>query len=184
MDKSLTESDIDGNIASKIYSQGYKEKVTIEGVQIFPLKNHVGEDGDLCEVLRIAANGEVENIKDFKLAQMNRTKIYPGVVKGWHLHFKQNDLLHVTPSSHFIVGLWDVRKSSPTNGAVMRLALGGGNSHLLYIPKGVAHGASNISQSEAEVLYFVDQKFDMHNPDVKRIAWDSLGSDFWNPKRD
>ena len=36
----------------------------------------------------------------------------------------------------------------------------------------------------AELLYFVDQKFDINNPDERRIPWDSLGENFWKPQRD
>lgn len=180
----LTKNDIDESIAPKIYVQDYKEKVNIEGVVLIPLKNFVGEDGDLSEILKITESGEVEGLKGFKIAQINRTKVYPEIVKGWHLHFKQNDAWCVSPSSHLLVCLWDLRKSSPTKGAVARFSLGGGNSQLLFIPKGVAHGASNVSQKDAEILYFVDQYFDAKNPDEKRIPWDSLGKDFWKPHKD
>lgn len=184
MSKNLTDSDIDQSIAPKLYSQAYKEKVRIEGVQFISLKNHVGEDGDLSEVLKITQTGEVEGITDFKIAQINSTKLSPGTIKGWHLHFKQNDLWYVMPSSHLLVCVWDVRKFSNTKGAVMRFAMGGGNSQLLFIPKGVAHGAANVSQKDTHILYFVDQKFDINDPDEKRIPWDSLGADFWRPLRD
>lgn len=184
MDEYLTENDIDKEITSKLYTQTYGKKTIIEGVSLIPLKNNVGEDGDLSEVIKIAENGEVEQIPNFKIAQINRTKLYSGAIKGWHLHFRQDDLWFVLPSSHLIVGLWDVRTSSKTKGAVMRLALGGGNSHLLLIPKGIAHGTANISPKEAEVFYFVNKKFDINNPDEKRLAWDSLGKDFWIPQKD
>lgn len=184
MFEDLTENDIDESVASKIYAQEYGQKPNIEGVKIIQLRNHVGEDGDFSEVLRIAQSGEVEGVPGFKIAQINRTKVYPGTIKGWHLHLKQNDLWYVLASSHVLVGLWDIRKASPTKGIHMRLAMGGGNSHLLFIPKGVAHGAANVSDKKAEIFYFVDQKFDFNNPDEKRLAWNSLGDDFWLPKKD
>jgi len=184
MSNQLTDQDIDDNIAPKIYSQIYKEKIQIDGVHLIQLKNHVGEDGDLSEILKISEAGFVESMPDFKLAQINSTKLYPGTIKGWHLHFKQNDLWYVIPSSHLIVCLWDIRKDSNTKDSVMRLTMGGGSSQLLFIPKGVAHGAANVTNNEAQIIYFVDQKFDVNNPDEKRIPWDSLGKDFWNPRRD
>ena len=180
----LTENDIDESLAKNIYSQSYDNKPHIEGVVIYPLKNHVGEDGDLSEVLRFGENGSVEGIPGFHIAQINRTKYYPGTVKGWHLHLKQNDLWYIMPSSHLLVGLWDVRKNSPTRNISMKLALGGGNSNLLFIPKGVAHGAANISGRKSEMFYFVDQQFNAENPDERRIPWNSLGEDFWKPQRD
>ncbi|CAN5207757.1 dTDP-4-dehydrorhamnose 3,5-epimerase family protein [soil metagenome] len=184
MDQHLSEHDIDDEIVSKLYTQSYGAKDKIEGVMLIALKNFVGEDGDLSEVLKFTESGEVENLPGFKVAQINRTQLSSGSIKGWHLHFRQNDVWHVLPSSTLLVGLWDVRKASPSYGKKMRLALGGRASHLLFIPKGVAHGAANNSQKDAEMLYFVDQKFDLQNPDEKRMPWDSLGKDFWQPQRD
>lgn len=184
MPQDLTQGDIDEGVAPKIYSQNYKEKIIIDGVSLIPLKNNVGEDGDLSELLKVSDNGDVEQIPGFKIAQINRTKLFPGTVKGWHVHFRQNDVWYVMPSSHLLVGLWDLRKTSPTKNANMRLALGGGNGHLIFIPKGVAHGAANVSGKKAEVLYFVDKKFDVDDPDEKRLPWNSLGDDFWTPKKD
>lgn len=180
----LSENDIDETVASKVYTQKYSEKAVIEGVSIISLKNNVSEDGDFSEIVRITESGEIEQLPGFKIAQINRSKLYPGAIKGWHLHLRQDDLWHVLPSTHLLVGLWDLRKSSKTKGVTMRIALGGGNSKLLFIPKGVAHGAVNITSKAAEVFYFVNQKFDINNPDEKRLSWDSLGADFWKPLKD
>ncbi len=179
----ITQHDIDEQVINKVYSQSYTKKPTIAGVHVFPLKNHVGEDGALSEVIRMT-DGHVQGIDGFSVAQINSTKLFPGTIKGWHLHYKQNDLWYVLPSSHLLVGLWDVRRSSDTKGNVMRLSLGGGNAQLVYIPKGVAHGAANVTQEPSEMLYFVDQQFDMQNPDEHRIPWNSLGEDFWKPLKD
>lgn len=184
MEENLTENDIDEQVAPKIYTQTYGKKPVIDRVSLVQLKNFIGEDGDLSEVIKFTKEGNVEGFADFKIAQINRTKLYPWAIKGWHLHLAQDDLWHVLPSSHLVVGLWDIRKSSKTKGVAMRIALGGGESKLLFIPKGVAHGAVNVSSKEAEVLYFVNQKFDVNNPDEKRLPWDSLGADFWRPLKD
>lgn len=184
MSENLTEKDIDVTIAPKLYTQKYSGKPLIDGVSTFQLKNFVGEDGDFSELMRLSSDGEIEGIPGFSVQQINRTKLYPGTIKGWHLHFKQDDVWYALPSSYVIVGLWDLRNSSKTKGAVMRIVLGGGESKLLFIPRGVAHGSVNISKKEAEVLYFVNQKFDINVPDEKRLPWDSLGADFWRPLKD
>lgn len=180
----ITEKDIDEGSAPKIYTQDYSKKTQIEGVQLIKLKNHVGEDGDFSELLRFTENGCLEILPNFKVLQINRTKLYRRAIKGWHLHLRQDDLWHVMPSGHLIVGLWDLRRDSKTKGAVSRIVLGGGKSELLFIPRGVAHGAVSYAKKEVEVLYFMNQKFDVNNPDEKRLKWDSLGADFWKPLRD
>lgn len=179
-----TSSDIDEKFQKKIYAQDYAKKPEINGVKILKLENVVTEDGDFSELLRLNENGEMEGIAGFKPVQINRSKILPLMVKAWHLHLRQDEIWYVLPDGHLLIGLWDVRKDSPTKDTTMRVVLGGGKSKLLFIPKGVAHGCSNFSKKPANILYFVSQKFNRENPDEQRLAWDSKGADFWQPKKD
>jgi len=66
----------------------------------------------------------------------------------------------------------------------MKITLGSGQSSLLFVPAGVAHGMVNITGAPVDLFYFVSEKFDPQNPDERRLPWDSLGADFWTPKRD
>jgi dTDP-4-dehydrorhamnose 3,5-epimerase len=61
----------------------------------------------------------------------------------------------------------------------MRVVLGAGPAKLVYIPAGVAHGAANLWQSPAAILYFVSSQFDPADPDELRLPWDFLGAEFW-----
>ena len=183
MDKALTLDDIDEKSQGNIYTQDYSAKPTIEGVKIVPVKNFVGEDGDFSEIIRME-NGGIEGIPGFELKQVNRSKLLPGAIKGWHLHFSQDDVFYLAPSDSLLVGLWDLRKDSKTNGVSMKITLGSGQSSLLFVPAGVAHGMVNITGAPVDLFYFVSEKFDPQNPDERRLPWDSLGADFWTPKRD
>lgn len=184
MSNPLTLEDIDPKIAPLIYNQSYEQSSAIEGVQVFDLKHTVGDEGDFAELIRINDNGEMLQIPGFKIAQINRTRLFDHSIKAWHVHFKQNEIWYVPWSFQLFVGLWDLRKNSKTTDKKMRINLGGGKSRLLYIPRGVAHGSMNISGSPVELFYFVDQQFDIKNPDEKRLHWDSAGKDFWLPERD
>lgn len=184
MSNSLTIENIDSKIRQKIYQQDYSPGAIIEGVKIVSLKNYVSEDGDFSELIRIGVNKELENFSGFSLAQINRSRLEPNTIKGWHLHFRQDEIWYVSPSDRIFAGIWDVRESSKTKGLTMRLILGAGNVQLLFIPKGVAHGSVNFAGQAVELLYFVNQAFDINNPDEKRIVWDALGGEFWIPKRD
>jgi dTDP-4-dehydrorhamnose 3,5-epimerase len=184
MTDTQTQMFIDPEVAPKVYTQSYEKKVFIEGVKFVPLKNIVGEDGSFSEVVRLNDNGELEQFPGFKLAQVNRTSQVNGTVKGWHLHYKQDELWYVPPPYFILVGLWDVRKDSPTKGMVNRVILDGSNSQLMFIPHGVAHGSSVYGQNSVNLYYFINQKFDISNPDEQRIPWDQLGADFWQPQRD
>jgi dTDP-4-dehydrorhamnose 3,5-epimerase-like enzyme len=184
MTKILTLSDIDSEISPKVYRQDYSAKQTIEGVKIVNLKNFPGEDGNFSELLRIEENGEVEGFPGFKIAQINRSKVNPKAIKAWHLHLKQDEIWYVTPTKNLLVGLWDVRKNSKTRDVSLRIVMGEGDSKLIFIPRGVAHGCANNSGEPVDLYYFVSEKFDVKNPDEQRMKWDSLGPDFWQPKRE
>lgn len=173
----LSKQDIDGKVRGKLFVQDYSKKPAIDGVKIVEIRNMVGEDGDFSELLRLS-NGEIEGFPGFHLAQINRSNMLPNAIKAWHLHYKQDEIQTVNPSDHLIVGLWDTRDKSSTKGVSMKLVLGGGKSHLVFIPKGVAHGYMNVSRKPATILYFVDQQFTMDDPDELRLPWDSL-KDFW-----
>lgn len=184
MSKDLSSDDIRLEIQDKVYSRDYSEKTLIDGVKIIVLKTFLSEEGDFGEIIRLNSRAKLKRIPGFTVAQINRTTLLPGSVKAWHLHLKQNEIWFVMPSGHVLIGLWDVRKNSRTTGTTMRMTLGGGQSNLLFIPKGVAHGSLNLSPKSSELFYFVDKQFDVNNPDEKRIPWDAKGKDFWKPQGD
>lgn len=175
---------LDQKVQAKIYFQKYKPQAFIDKVKIIEIDFKVDEEGDFSEILRINDNNEVEGLPGFKILQANRSRLFPRAVKAWHLHLKQDELWYVVSQDHLLVGLWDIRKKSPTNGKVMRLIMGGGKSQLLFIPKGVAHGSANLIDHPVTMWYFTNQRFNLKNPDEGRISWDAIGADFWKPLRD
>ncbi len=185
MSKLLTINDIAESVRPRVYLQSYKSQKPIEGVKIINLENLVDEEGDFSEVIRInKKTQEVELIPGFIIYQINRSRLFPGAVKAWHLHFRQDELWYVVSSDHLLVGLWDARENSSTKGQTMRLVMGGGKSQLLFIPRGVAHGSANLINQPVAMWYFTNQQFDPSDPDERRINWDALGKEFWKPVRD
>ncbi len=180
----ITEKDIDGKYQKKIFVQDYSKKPLIEGVKIIEIRNMVGEDGDFSELMRFNENGEATDFPGFFVKQINRSKMIPGAIKAWHVHYAQEDIWTILPENKLTVGLWDIRKNSPTKGITMKLALGGGKAHLLLIPRGVAHGVANISHKTSTMLYFVNNYFNADNPDEQRLPWDSVDEFFWEPPRE
>ena len=166
----------------KIKLQDYSKKPTIDGVKIIDLKNFVSEDGSLCEIGRLNDDGTVEGLKDFKLKQINFTKVLPGTVKAWHLHFNQDDIWFVPPDGQLTIGLVDLREKSSSKEVRMKFVMGAGRSQLLYIPNGVAHGYTNNSLEPQYVFYFVNTQFQINKPDEQRLDWDVFGKDFWEVK--
>lgn len=182
--KKLQKNTILDHVRKQISTADYSPEKIIDGVKIIELTNHIAEDGDLSEIIRLNGNGTLIHFPNFKLAQMNRVKQYPNTIKAWHLHYNQDEVWYIAPSNHLFVGLWDIREKSKTAKLTMRVVLGGTGSQLLYIPRGVAHGSANFGQDPADLYSMVNRTFDPKKPDEMRLAWDSLGKEFWQPLKD
>lgn len=176
----LTHNEIDKKFRTKVFVQDYSKKSVIEGIVVKEIRNMTGEDGDFSELLRLNPAGEAEGYPGFQVRQINRSKMMPGAIKAWHLHFKQDEIQTVNPEDHLIIGLWDVREKSPTKGMTMKLVFGGGKAHHVFIPRGVAHGYMNVSKDPATILYFVSEQFNLEDVDERRLPWDSVKG-FWDP---
>lgn len=179
----LTIEDVDVKNQKNIYKQNYILARSIEGVKLIDFKNIPSEEGDFSEIARLN-KGKIEQIPDFEITQINRTRLIPSSIKAWHLHFKQDFVWYVSPFDHLFVGLWDLRKKTKTNGQAMRIVLGAGKSQLLFIPKGVAQGTAVFQHLPLDLYVFSNQQFNIKDPDERRLPWDSLGQNFWFPKKD
>jgi len=106
-------------------------------------------------------------------------------IKAFHLHKRQTDVWYVPPSDKLLLVVADVRKGSPSEGLVQRIVLGDGNSRLVRIPPGVAHGVKNLAATRGRIIYLVDTHFspDPDTSDEGRLPWDFAGIDVWEPTR-
>ena len=165
-------------------TQDYAPAPKIQGVEILDLKWHADDGGALTELGRFTA-GVHDAFPGFTLAQVNYSEIEAGAIKAFHLHRRQTDIWYVPPDDKLLLVLVDVRAESPTEGITMRLILGGGNSRLVRIPPGVAHGVRNLALGKGHIIYFVDVKFspDPASCDEGRLPWDYAGPDIWDVSR-
>jgi dTDP-4-dehydrorhamnose 3,5-epimerase len=164
--------------------QSYAPAPVIEGVQLVELKRFSDDGGSLTELVRLA-DGHPESLDGFTVRQVNYSEMEPGVIKAFHLHARQTDVWYVPPSDRMLVVLLDVRETSPTKNARMRVVLGAGASRLLRIPPGVAHGARNAGPATGRIIYFTDLHFspDPAACDEGRLPWDFAGADVWDATR-
>jgi dTDP-4-dehydrorhamnose 3,5-epimerase len=175
----LTRDDFGADYRDHITTQQYGGTPKIDGVRLIDLRLMADDGGSFAELIRLDENGCVEALPEFKVRQSSYSQVLPGAIKAFHLHFGQEDIWFVPPPDRLLVGLIDCRTASPTYNASMRLVLGAGKAQLLYIPRGVAHGCGNIGVVPATILYYVNQKFDIADPDERRLPWDILGDAFW-----
>ena len=137
----------------------------IEGVQIKQLKRNADERGFLMEMIR--------STDEFftKFGQCYVSLNYPGVVRAWHYHKKQEDYF-VVVQGMCKVGLYDMREGSPTKGVAEAHYLGDNNNIVLRIPIGVAHGYKTVGTQPSLLINFPTEVYNAEEPDEHRMDWD------------
>lgn len=174
----LTKNDISDQLQPLVTTQDYSPRQVIAGVEVKGLNRFTGDGGSFAEVFRMGS-GQVEGFSDFEAKQISYSVVPAGIIKGFHLHYKQDDLWFVLPESRMLVVLVDVRKGSSTEGVVSRYFLGDGKAHLLRIPKGVAHGCRNLGTADGGLLYATSEQFNLEAPDEQRLPHDHFGAEVW-----
>jgi dTDP-4-dehydrorhamnose 3,5-epimerase len=135
-------------------------------VEIKQLTKHADERGYLMELLRC------DDAIFRKFGQAYVSLNYPGVVRGWHYHKKQDDHFAVVKGM-VKVALYDAREGSPTQGQVDEFFLGEQHSILLKIPVGVMHGYKTVGNEPSLLVNFPTEPYDPQEPDEYRLPWDT-----------
>jgi len=121
----------------------------IEGVKITPLKVISDERGKIKHMLR----RDSEQYKGF--GEIYFSFVYPGVVKGWHLHDKMT-LNYAVPVGNIKFVLFDARENSSTKGELAELFIGEDNYCLVTVPPGIWNGFKGIGSTTAVVANLTD----------------------------
>lgn len=137
----------------------------IHDVVIKKLVTHSDDRGYFREVLR-----DDDNLMS-RFGQTSFTKTYPGVVKAFHWHKKQDDLWYVVDGMARVV-LYDQREESPTRGETQVIYAGEDNPVLILIPAGIAHGYQVLGTKPVMLFYHTTQSYDPADPDEMRIPYD------------
>jgi dTDP-4-dehydrorhamnose 3,5-epimerase len=116
----------------------------IDGVEINQLNIIPDERGMILKMLR----NDDPVFKEF--GEIYFSAIYPGVVKGWHIH-KKMTLNYAVVSGFIKLVLYDDRDASPTKGEVQEIFLGLENYKLVTIPPMVWNGFKGIGTESAIV---------------------------------
>lgn len=132
----------------------------IEGVSIKPLKKIPDERGLIAHMIK-------KSDPEFKtFGEIYFSYVYPGVVKGWHIHTKMT-LNYAVVHGMIKLVLYDDRKDSKTRGELMEIFIGDENYSLVTIPPHVWNGFKGIGTETAIVANFTDVA---HDPDeIKRM---------------
>jgi dTDP-4-dehydrorhamnose 3,5-epimerase len=116
----------------------------IEGVVIAPRRVIPDERGRVMHMLK-ATDPEFE-----QFGEVYFSTVYPGVVKGWHLH-REMVIHYAVPVGMIKLVLFDDRPRSTTRGELMEIYMGEGNHCLVKVPIGVWNGFKGVGVIPAVV---------------------------------
>ena len=170
---------------ARYQTQDYSKRPGIDGVALVDVRRFHDESGSMTELVRLE-EGRVKGLEGFVAVQLNFSTLEPGAIKAFHVHRRQTDVWFVPPSDRVLLLLVDTRQGSPTEGNRLRFTLGDGESRLVRIPPGVAHGCRNVGTAAARILYLTDLHFSAvpQETDEGRLPWDHFGAGLWEPIRD
>lgn len=136
--------------------------MNIDGVVVKDLVVHPDDRGRLFEVLR------ADEPMFSRFGQAYVTTTYPGVVKAWHRHQRQDDYFCCLVGMIKLV-IHDGRPGSPTAGQTQEIWLGEHRLRLVIVPRGTWHGWTCVSEKEAMILNLVTEPYNRQDPDEQRL---------------
>jgi dTDP-4-dehydrorhamnose 3,5-epimerase len=137
----------------------------IEGVRVHPLRQIADERGLIMHMLRS------DDPYFERFGEIYFSIVYPGVVKGWHLH-KRMTLNYAVVHGMVKLVFYDDRPESLTRGEVQELFVGEANYVLVQVPPGVWNGFKGIGTTPAIVANCATLP---HDPD-EIVRMDPLGA--------
>ncbi|TYQ12807.1 UNVERIFIED_CONTAM: dTDP-4-dehydrorhamnose 3,5-epimerase [Acetivibrio alkalicellulosi] len=145
----------------------------IEGVIIKPLKRIPDDRGTILKMQECSDS-------EFKgFGEIYFSTIYPGVVKGWHLH--ENAILNYSVIKGMIrLVLYDGRENSSTYGEIQEIYMGDYNYCLVQIPENVWNGFQCVGNEIAIVADLITvehskdkmKRLDPHNNNIIKFNWE------------
>jgi dTDP-4-dehydrorhamnose 3,5-epimerase len=116
----------------------------IDGVLVQPLRRIADERGSVMHMLK-------ETDPHFeRFGEIYFSTVYPGVVKGWHIHDRMA-LNYAVPHGMIKLVLYDDREGSPTHGEVQEIFVGEQNHVLVHVPARVWNGFKGLGAGAAVV---------------------------------
>ena len=116
----------------------------IDGVGMFPLRRIQDERGVVMHMLR----RDDPHFQEF--GEIYFSMIYPGIIKGWHLHSKMTINYAVLQGNIKLV-LFDQRGGSKTKGELQEIVFGQINYQLVRVPPGIVNGFTAVGGAGALV---------------------------------
>ncbi len=146
----------------------------LQGVYYKILKVNADSRGYFMEVLR-----DDWDVLD-KMEQVSVSITMPGVIKAFHVHEEQDEILHILDGMARLV-LYDLRQNSSTKGKLFEKVIGRDvGKEFIFIPRGVAHAYQVLGTEPLRSLYVANKVYNKDKPDQKSIPYDdpTIGFDW------
>lgn len=142
----------------------------IDGVIVTPLRQILDERGKVMHMLKVGDPAFQQ------FGEIYFSCVYPGAIKGWHIHSKMT-LNYAVPHGHIKFVLYDERSNSPTRGEVQEIFMGPDNYFLVTVPPMVWNGFKGIGDEMAVVANCASiphdpQEIDRRDPFDPSIPYD------------
>ena len=142
----------------------------IDGMSVTPLARIPDERGAVFHMLR-----DDSPIFD-RFGEIYFSSVYPGAIKGWHLH-REMKLNYAVPVGMVKLVCFDDREGSPTRGHLAELHIGELNYCLVTVPPGVWNGFKGEGTSVSLVancasVHHSPDEIDRLDPFSDRIPYD------------
>ena len=142
-----------------------KPRPEIEGLWVKELRLIPDDRGWLLEILRRDDPGFVD------FGQVYMTTAYPGVIKAWHMHRRQWDMITCVRGM-IRLALYDAREDSPTRGRLEEFHMGELRPLLVRVPPGVYQGFLNVGTGVALIINIPSEPYNYEDPDEVRLPPD------------
>jgi dTDP-4-dehydrorhamnose 3,5-epimerase len=116
----------------------------IHDLKVTPLRRIPDERGAVFHMLR------EDDVAFERFGEIYFSLVYPGVIKGWHLHHRMT-LNYAVPTGMVKLVCYDDREGSPTRGVVQELHVGELNYVLITIPPLIWNGFKGVGPGPAVV---------------------------------
>lgn len=147
--------------------------IPISGVRVRELVAHSDVRGSLTEILR-------SDWPEFgRFGQAIVTVNRPGVIRAWHWHDRQSDVI-VVLQGRVLLPLYDGRPGSDTRGSSWQRISEEGQLFALFVPPGVYHGYKTVGPRDALIVNVPTDVYDASAPDEHRVPHDdpTIGFDW------
>ncbi len=149
------------------FKKGVKQEENIK-----KLDNFANDQGYLISIRKD------EKIFDGKVGQVLVSVIYPGVIKGLHLHKKQTDYTTCIKGNIKYIA---IKEKEDGTIETKTLIIGERNQILIKTPPGTWHGYIPLSNQEAVILHLMDKEYNPEEDDTQRRDPFYFG-DVWSVK--